>query len=155
MAMNAWMKTLITLMAAFLSAVCLAATDRSPSANPPALRVHPKVFSLIDCWISDSERPVVTEVNLDAVEKNGNEFNDDGVARDGEWMKAPGEGSGFMRYRVVAAKGNRYQVEYQENGGGSLTTACLIEFAIEKRQIRRDGKPVTFRALRVLAIESK
>lgn len=96
---------------ALLSVFCLAATDRSASANPPSLQIHPKVFSLIDCWLSNSERPVVTEVNLDAVEKNGNEFHDDGVARDGEWMKAPGEGSGFMRYRVLVARGNRYQVE--------------------------------------------
>ena len=28
---------------------------------------------MINCWISDSESPVVTEINLDAVEKNGNE----------------------------------------------------------------------------------
>ena len=141
-------------MVAALSAVCLAATEHSES-SPVALKLHPKVFNLIDCWISDSERPVVTEVNLDAVDKDGNEFNDDGVTQDGEWTKAPGEGSGFMRYRVLRAKGNQYKVEYQENGGGSLTTACMIEFVIEKRQIRKDDKSVTFRALRVLSIASK
>jgi len=33
-----------------------------------ALKIHPKVFSMIDCWISDSESPVLTEINLDAAD---------------------------------------------------------------------------------------
>jgi hypothetical protein len=94
----------------------------------------------------------VTEINLDAVEKDGNEFNDDGLTRDGEWIRAPGEGSGFWRYRVVSAKGNHYKVEYQENGGGSLTTSCEIEFSIDHREIRVDGKVVNIRVLRVLSL---
>ena len=48
-----------------------------------------------------------------------------------------------MRYRVIESKGNHYKIEYQENGGGTLTTASIIEFDIEKRNILRDGKPVT------------
>jgi hypothetical protein len=119
-----------------------------PSA--PALKIHPKVFNMIDCWISDSESPVVTEINLDAVEKNGNEFNEDGVRQDGEWIRCPvPDTNGFMRYRLLESKGNHYQVEYQESGGGSLTTASIIEFSIEKRDIRRDGKPASIRVLRV------
>ena len=43
------------------------------------LKIHPKVFSMIDCWVSDSESPVVPEINLDAVERNGNEFYQDGM----------------------------------------------------------------------------
>jgi hypothetical protein len=54
-----------------------------------------------------------------------------------------------MRYRLLESKGNHYQVEYQESGGGSLTTASIIEFSIEKRDIRRDGKPASIRVLRV------
>ncbi len=148
-------KASVLFLIVVLGAVCLAATDHHESSKPALLKLHPKVFNLIDCWISDSERPVVTEINLDAVDKDGNEFNDDGVVPDGDWTRAPGEGSGFMRYRVLSAKGNQYKVEYQENGGGSLTTACMIEFVIEKRQIRKDDKPVTFRSLRVLSIASK
>jgi hypothetical protein len=133
--------------------LCMAATEQSSSPTV-ALKIHPKVFNLIDCWISDSERPVVTEINLDAVEKNGNEFYDDGVVTEQEWVKAPGEGSGFMRYRVLSAKGNHYKVEYQENGGGSLTTACEMEFAIDRRAIRVDGKDIKARVLRVVSISS-
>jgi hypothetical protein len=120
------------------------------TAQTSRLKIHPKVFSMINCWISDSESPVVTEINLDAVERNGNEFNHDGMKQDGEWLQCPvPDSSGFMRYRVLEAKGNHYKVEFQENGGGTLTTASIIEFEIEKRNIRRDGKPVAIRVLRV------
>jgi hypothetical protein len=126
------------------------------AASTASLKIHPKVFDLIDCWISDSESPVVTEINLDAVEKDGNEFNDDGLKQEGEWTRAPAqEANGFMRYRLLESKGNRYKVEYQENGGGTLTTASIIEFTIEKREIRRDNKPVIIRVLRVLSYALK
>jgi len=128
---------------------------RSEAATPAAaqtsaLKIHPKVFSMINCWVSDSESPVVTEINLDAVEKNGNEFDQDGVKQDGEWLRCPvSDTNGFMRYRVLDSKGSHYKVEYQENGGGTLTTASIIEFEIENREIRREGKPATIRVLRV------
>ncbi len=99
---------------------------------------------------------MVTEINLDAVEKNGNQFNDDDLTQDGEWLRCPvPDTDGFMRYRVLESKGNHYKVEYQENGGGTLTTASVIEFNIEKRNIRRDGKPVTVPVLRVSAYMQK
>jgi len=126
------------------------------AAQTSALKIHPKVFSMIDCWISDSESPVVTEINLDAVEKNGNEFNENGLKQDGEWLQSPApDSNGFMRYRVLESKGNHYKVEYQENGGGTLTTASTIEFDIEKRNIQRDNRPVTIRVLRVLSYNQK
>jgi hypothetical protein len=128
----------------------------SAAAQASALKIHPKVFSMINCWISDSESPVVTEINLDAVEKNGNEFNQDGLKQDGEWLGCPvPDTSGFMRYRVLESKGDHYKIEYQENGGGTLTTAAVIECEIEKRNIQRDGKPVTIRVLRVSSYGQK
>jgi hypothetical protein len=134
-----------------------AATPAAAQTSAPALKIHhPKVFSMINCWISDSESPVVTEINLDAVEKNGNQFNSDDVKPDGEWLRCPvPDTNGFMRYRVLESKGNHYKVEYQENGGGTLTTSSIIEFAIEKRDIRRDEKPATIRVLRVLSYNQK
>jgi hypothetical protein len=126
------------------------------ASQPSALKIHPKVFSMINCWISDSESPVVTEINLDAVEKNGNEFNQDGLKQDGEWLQCPApDTNGFMRYRVLEPKGSHYKVEFQENGGGTLTTASTIEFSIEKRSIQHDGKPVTIRVLRVASYDQK
>src|SRR5438876_2027023 len=132
-------------------------TAPAAAGKTSALKIHPKVFNMIDCWISDSESPVVTEINLDAVEKNGNQFNTDGVKPDGEWTRFPTPESkeGFMRYRVLESKGHHYKVEYQEIGGGTLTTASIIEFEIEKRNIRRDGKPVTIRVLRVSSYNQK
>ncbi len=128
----------------------------SAPAQASVLKVHPKVFSMINCWISDSESPVVTEINLDAVEKNGNEFNQDGLKQDGEWLQCPvPDTSGFMRYRVLESKGGHYKIEYQENGGGTLTAASIIEFNIEKRNIQRDGKPVAIPVLRVSSYKQK
>src|SRR6266478_1998133 len=126
------------------------------AAQSSALKIHPKVFNMINCWISDSESPVVTEINLDAVEKNGNEFNQDGLTQDGEWLRCPvPDTNGFMRYRVLESKDNHYKVEYQENGGGTLTTASIIEFDIDKRNVQREGKPVTIRVLRVSSYNQK
>src|SRR6266700_1868632 len=80
-----------------------AATPAAVQAS--ALKIHPKVFSMISCWISDSESPVVTEINLDAVEKDGNEFNQDGLKQDGEWLQCPvPDTNGFMRYRMLESK---------------------------------------------------
>lgn len=130
--------------------------DAKAASAPPPLKVHPKIFNMIECWISDSESPVVTEINLDAVEMNGNEFNMDDVKVDGEWTRAKTpEDGGFMRYRVLGLKDNRYTVEYQENGGGTLTTDSKIEFTIDKRTIQRDGKPLMMRVLRVTSYRSK
>jgi len=99
---------------------------------------------------------VVTEINLDAVESNRNQFNMDDVKPDGEWARVPTtDDGGFMRYRVLGLKGNTYTVEYQENGGGSLTTDSKIEFVIDKRTIQRDGKPWNMRVLRVVSYKSK
>ena len=138
-----------------------APTSTSISAGAPAtvtsaLKIHPKVFNMIDCWISDSESPVATEINLNAVEKNGSQFNEDKLKQDGDWLiySSPDTG-GFMRYRVLESKGNHYKIEYQENGGGTLTTASTIEFDIDKRNIRRNGSPMTIRVLRVSSYTQK
>jgi len=32
--------------------------------------------------------------------------------------------SGFMRYRALESKDGHYKIEYQGNGGGTLTTAA-------------------------------
>jgi hypothetical protein len=130
--------------------------SEAAAVQTSALKIHPKVFSMIDCWVSDSESPVVTEINLDAVERNGNEFNQDGVRQDGDWLRCSmPDTNGFMRYRVLESKANHYKVEYQENGGGTLTTSSTIEFEIENLEIHREGKPATIRVLRVSSYAHK
>ena len=111
---------------------------------------------MISSWISDPESPVATEINLDAIEKNGNQFNKDEVQQDGEWLRCPvPDTDGFMRYHVLESKGNHYKVEYEVNGGGTLKSASIIEFSIEKRNIRRDGKPLAMSVLRVTSYNQK
>ena len=128
----------------------------SPLPAQTPLQIHPKVFSMVNCWISDSENPVVTEINLEAVEKNGNEFNEERLKHDGQWLQCPvPDTNGFMRYRVLESKGSHYKVEFQENGGGTLTTASEIGFEIQNRTIQRDGKPAMIRVLRVLSYHAK
>ena len=129
--------------------------DAKTASAPPPLKLHPKIFNMVECWISDSQSPVMTEINLDAVEMDGNQFNMEDVKADGEWTRAKTpEDGGFMRYRVLGLKGNRYTVEYQENGG-SLTTDAKIEFLIDKRSVERDGKTENIRVLRVVSYKSK
>lgn len=138
-------------IASALAAVFLL-TPVVQAADAPKLKVHPKVFSMIDCWISDSEAPVVTEFNLDALEANDDQFFADDVKREDGWTACPGEdGTGFLRYKVIDSRDNHYKVEFQSNGGGTLTTASIIE----KREIKRDGKPTTIRVLRVLGYSVK
>jgi hypothetical protein len=110
---------------------------------------HPEVFSMIESWISDPESPVVTEVNLDAVQRNGNQFDQKGIKQENGWIIYRAEERGFKRYRVIERNGSHYKVEYQENGGGTLTTDSVIEFSIDKREIRRDEKPILINVLRV------
>jgi hypothetical protein len=131
-------------------------TANAPPTEKTPLKIHPKVFNMIDSWISDSESPVATEINLNAVEKNGNQFNEEALKQEGDWLvySVPDTG-GFMRYRMLEAKGNHYKIEYQENGGGTLTTASTIEFDTEKRRIRRNGSPMTIRVLRVSSYTQK
>ncbi len=127
-----------------------------PAAETSALKIHPKVFNMIECWISDSQSPVVTEINLDAVEANGNQFNQEGLKQEGDWLSYPTpDTGGFMRYRVLDAKGSHYKVEYQENGGGTLTTASTIEFDMDKRNIHRNGSPASIHVLRVTSYIQK
>ncbi len=126
-----------------------------PDASPE-LKLHPKIFTYIEGWLSDGASPIATEINLDAAEKSANQFNTDELKQADGWIRSPGrDGAGFLCYRVLERKGHRYKVAYQENGGGTLTTEAIIEFNIEKREIKVDGKPQSIRVLRVLSYASK
>jgi hypothetical protein len=149
-------KLLLLLLAVTVSGAVASAGEKNAGAASPALKVHPKVFSMVQGWLSDGESPIVTEINLDAVAASRNQFDHDGLKQEEGWTRCAGpDGDGFLRYRVLEAKGARYKVEFQENGGGSLTTAALIEFAIEKREVRVNDKPATIRVLRVLSYRAK
>jgi hypothetical protein len=143
-------------MLALVGMTCLGARDVTTGGSSSAFKVHPQVFSMIQCWLSDTDSPVVTEVSLDAVEKNRNQFSKDEDKEEGGWTVCREEDAkGFNRYRVIEASGNRYKVEYQENGGGTLTTTSIMEFSVLERKIRKDGKPTATCVLRVDAYSTK
>ncbi|MEI9894371.1 MAG: hypothetical protein WDN28_10940 [Chthoniobacter sp.] len=149
------LKFVLLILSMVLSALPLRAAEKKGAA-PAELKIHPKVFSFIDGWLSDGESPIVTEINLDAVAVSRNQFDGDDVKEEDGWIRSRGpDGMGFLRYQVLAHKGNRYKIDYQNNGGGSLTTAATIEFSVEKREVRVDGKARTIRVLRVLSIADK
>ena len=119
-------------------------------------RIHPKVFQMVRCWLSDTEEPLVTEMNLDAVARDRNQFDFEKVKQEGEWTSCPGDDNrGFIRYRTVKSASSHFTVEFQDNGGGSLTTSATIDFSIETREMKRDGKPFTAHVLRVEGIVGK
>ena len=127
-----------------------------PAAEASPLKIHPKVFNMIDCWISDSESPVVTEINLDAVERNANQFNGDRLKQDGDWLSyAKSDSGGFMRYRVVEPKGKHHKIEYQENGGGTLTTSATIEFDMNNGTFAETANRRRFALVRVASYNAK
>jgi hypothetical protein len=125
--------------------------EKAVKPRAPALKVHPRVFSLIG---TDSEVPEVTEVNLDAF-LYGDPLQDKDVQQVGEWIRySRGKGEGFTDYRVVKVEGNRYTVEVRDNGGGTLTTSAIVDFVVEKRAIRQDGKLKNIRVLKVLGFRA-
>lgn len=139
-----------------LEAACFLAAAEGADAALAVSKIHPKVFEMVECWLSDSEEPVATEINLDAVAKNGNQFDFSAVKKDGEWTVCPGEdGRGFRRFKELKVDNGEIAVEYQSNGGGTFTSASIIEFTIEKRALRKNGKPISVRVLRVVSVAAK
>ena len=149
-------KLAIAVLAIASSASGLFAEEPGKAAAAVPFKTHPQVFEMIQSWVSDPECPVATEISLDAVESNRNQFSGDQVKLEDGWtvFRETGD-AGFKRYRVIEVEGDRYKVEYQDNGGGSLTTATVIGFTLLKREIRKDGKPVEVRVLRVDSFDSK
>lgn len=119
--------------------------------------IHPEVFEMVTCWLSDTMQPVVTEINLDAVNKNRNQFSYGNVFREGDWITIDRTEKGgrlaFLRYRVVASSEDVKTVLLQSNGGGSLTTQTQIGFTIQNRTIELDGKNRSVRVLRVVSVQ--
>ena len=74
------MKSLFLFSFSVFIAVTLMAAEPSP-----VLKVHPRVFEMVESWLSDSVSPVVTEINLDAVAANQNQFNDEEVKEIDGW----------------------------------------------------------------------
>jgi hypothetical protein len=138
-----------TRLAILVFALVLTCSASAGARSEPAW--HPMVFNMMESWISDAESPVVTEVNLDAVKRNRNQFDQDEVKHEGEWIVYRVPEGGFKRYRVIEQKDKYYKVEYQDNGGGTLTTSSRIGFTLERREILVNGRPKLINVLRVIS----
>lgn len=152
------MKQKLLLTFALLMTGCssLRAEGGEAADAAPTFRVHPQVFCLIQGWIADTESPVITEINLDAVDKNRNQFSKTGIKQEGDWTVCrEADAPGFRRYRVLEQKGGHFKVEYQENDGGTLTTSSVIGFSLMKRELMRNGKSTSIEVIRVDDYTSK
>lgn len=142
-----------TMVATMISFHSLWGADQK---NEDSVKIHPQVFSMILGWHSDNEIPLATEINLDAVEKNQNQFPQQEVKQDDGWVvfreaKTPG----FKRYRFIEKTADRYKVEYQENGGGTFTSSSQLEYTVTTREIKVDDRPKKHRVLRIESCSTK
>lgn len=136
---------------AILATLCLCAgcLTTQPAIEPLPV-IHPKVFSMVRCWWSDTEQPIVTEINLDAVEANRNQFDYGSIINNGQWISVKSDdSSGYMRYQVIGRKGNLVYLKFQDNGGGSLTYECELGISFSHRTIEFNGRPKLIRVLRI------
>jgi hypothetical protein len=138
--------------AALISLCLFSACDSTQNEKPYSGIIHPKVFSMVTCWLSDTTQPVVTEINLDAVDANRNQFDHAGVSTKDGWIVYPDKNTGgFIRYRVLEHNGDSYRIMFQDNGGGTLTTSTTIGYAILYRDVTTpEGKKI----IPVLKVES-
>lgn len=132
--------------------LCLAASVHA--AEWTADDVHPKVFQMVQSWISDRQAPVVTEVHLEAMRANRNQFDFAAVRRDGPWIVYR-DGNEMLRFRVTGHAGRSWTVVYQENDGGSFTSQSVIRFNLLARPLQVDGQPLEASILRVLGIDTR
>lgn len=121
--------------------------------NRQYFQIHPGVFEFVMCRISDTEEPVVTEINLDAVQKNRNQFHRDDVSMRDGWITSKRDGGGFLRYKILDHSNDRYLIECQDNGGGSCTSSSKIGFEISNRMVIVDNIEKTCRVLKVVSIQ--
>ncbi|OVE76614.1 hypothetical protein BVX97_00645 [bacterium E08(2017)] len=133
---------------------CASHTKIAVNAAKP---IHPQIFEMVECWLSDTASPVVTEINLTAVERNRNQFSYSRLKADGDWIEfdctEEGGGYAFLRYKVLESKGDQQNILFQSNGGGTLTRQCEIGFRIYNREIDIDGKKTVIQVLSIESIE--
>lgn len=142
-----------TALAASIPIHFLWAADQKTDDSP---KIHPQVFCMIVGWHSDREMPVATEINLDAIAKNQNQFPQEEVKQDDGWVVfREAKTEGFKRYRFIENKANHYKIEYQENGGGTFTSSSELEFAVTTREITIDGQSRKIRVLRMDSCNTK
>ena len=121
------------------SAVLIAASlccwcNSEPLAEEHSEIIHPKAFAMVTCWLSDTEQPVVTEISLDAVRINRNQFYGLVTSSEDGWVRYSDEESGgFLVHpvngEVPPVKGRPWKLPHYANrgktssSGGELASA--------------------------------
>ena len=138
-------------------AFCTPAIGSDKEKAEQAPFIHPLIFQMVDCWTSDTSYPVVTEFNLDAIEKNRNQFDRDDVKKVGEWTEfrnMSDSGEALLRCKISQPKDGIFTAIFTENGEGSMTTVRFIRFSIGERIFGVDGKQISHRTLKILSISN-
>lgn len=118
------------------------------------LPLHPLALRQITCWLSDHERPVVTQFSLDAVERNENQFfPNEVVVENGLVRWSRGEETCAYRMAEIGPGLRRY--EFFSNGGGTLTIRTVIDGRITTRDLMVDGKATRIRVFDVVAVDAR
>ena len=98
-----------TFLTFLFMAICVSASVAASETDASAVvgRIHPRLFEMVTSWDSDTEQPVVTEINLDAVVKNRNQFDFSKVRTNGAWIECAGDdGRGFSRFKTIKSNKN-------------------------------------------------
>ena len=152
------LSAIVAILLCGLVFLAINSSKKSEEVHTPTL-IHPLVFNLILCWDSDTISPVATEINLDAVYKNNDQFDYSRVTKEkdlggDEWIVyTPSDQRGYTRYRIVDQTSQMTRVIFNENGGGSYTSQAKITYQIVKRSLQIEGKKNDISALRVIALE--
>ena len=110
-------KLLLLIVVGSLGFAPVRGADKKTAEATPELKIHPKVFTYIEGWLSDGESLIATEINLDAAEISVNQFNTQDIKQEDGWFRCPGrDGMGFLRHRVLTCQRVHYKIAYQENG---------------------------------------
>ena len=149
------MKNNMNRIAIFIITVFLVSCSQDKTVKPNKI-IHPKVFSMVECWLSDGVYPVVTEINLESTENNNDQFSYNSVFQKNGWITSAPlyEGRGFQRYKILYSKDDEYKILFQHNGGGTLTTQTEIGFVISERSIVVNGNPEDIRILKITSINN-
>ena len=102
-----------------------------------AEEIHPLAFSLIPCWISDTESPEVIEINLTAVRKNKNKYDNNKIMIKGEWISFKDINLNIeYKYKKLQNFDDTYKILFVEDAGGSNPNSTEIKYIIEKRTFK-------------------
>ncbi len=116
--------------------------------------IHPEAFELVTSWISDTAQPVATEINLDAIKENRNQYDYDKIETKNDLItfKKP-DREGWVGYELVNSENNIYKIIFYSNGGGRFTSKDTITFKLIRRPVTVNNVSRTPLILRVLSID--